>query len=139
MDEIYLANKALENIENILFDDMEETSVKLYIASYDAIFYGAETKISSKEHYNLFVFSEKRDALKYIKAAHRLIVTPYLATGKFKRLFTETSDTMLPEPEGSKIIYKINTKLSGKEESKKNQTRFYSFKVGEVNGKLDIF
>jgi len=35
MDENYLANEALENIENILFDDMEENQYKLYVVSYE--------------------------------------------------------------------------------------------------------
>lgn len=138
MDENYLTNEALESIENILFDDMEENRCKLYIVSYDAVFSGTETGIVRKEHYNLFVFSEKEDAVKYMRVANRLIVTPYLATGKFKKILEETSDTMLPETEGSNIVYKICTKLLGIGDGKKNQSRFYSFKVEEVNSKLDI-
>ena len=138
MDE-NLTNKALEgSIENILFDDMEENRYKLYIVSYDAVFSGTETGITRKEHYNLFVFSEKEDAMKYMRAANRLIITPFLATGKFKKILEETSDTMLPEPEGSNTVYKICTKLLGNGDGKKNQSRFYSFKVEEVNSKLDI-
>lgn len=128
-------NKALEGIENILFDDADETQYNLYIVSYDEVFSG--TEITKKEHYNLFVFGEKQEAIKYMRAAHRLITTPYLATGKFKEMFSTKWEDMLPEAE-SNIVYKMCTKMSGAKEVNKTQTRFFTFRVERVNGKLNL-
>lgn len=127
--------KVLEGIENLLFEINEFNPIaKMYLVNYTENFYGAETKITRKENYNLFVFADKDEAIKYMKLAHKLIVSPYY--NKFKEMFSTDSSTMLPEEDDSKIIYKICTKLIGKEDSNKSQTKFFTFKVEEINTKF---
>ena len=127
--------KVLEGIENLLFEINEFNPIaKMYLVNYTENYHAAEAKITRKENYNLFVFADKDEAIKYMKLAHKLIVSPYYKN--FREMFSMDSDAMPPEENDSKIAYKICTKLIGKEDDNKTQTRFFTFRVEEINTKF---